>query len=490
MLARVSGVLFLAAVLAAASPAAAPAQPVAGAALAAVDQGVVDDLLAAVNGDAAARAGFLERRVAATPRMPRDEFPKVLEAIARTGGRLGLQSAARRGGFVRLTVTASNGRTARIDLHLSPDEPGRLLGLLTVPTPAPYTGPGVTAPVSRAELAAAIERRVRFSADRDDFSGAVLVVKGDQVIWSGAFGEADKAAHRPVTLDTRFNLGSMDKQFTAVAVGQLIEQGKLTLDTRLIDVLPDYPNPEAARKITIRHLLSHSAGLGMLFERPGWNWKLRYERMGELLPLFAKEPLEFEPGTRGSYANEGFVVLGAVVEKLTGERWYDYVRTHVFEPAGMTHTAYLTDDPSVPDRAVGYRFGDDDPLGFSARTPNWDTLSARGNSCGGGYSTVGDMIKFLQALRGGMLLKPETAALFTAQAQGGYGNYGFGFQHVPVKPGRTIVGHDGGGPGSGINSDAKLVWETGYAYAVLGNYDAPFAQNLGRDIGEMLAAQD
>jgi CubicO group peptidase (beta-lactamase class C family) len=468
------------------SLAAAQASPAAETAAA---QPLIDDFVAAVNGGPDARAAFVTRRLAATPQMSRADLEQALEAVSRTSGGLKVQTWRHRG-RLRLTVVAANGKTGRVDLFQDAADPTRLTALIPVATPAPYEGPRLTAPVSRQALAAAIDQRVRFAADRDDFSGAVLVMKDGEVIYSGMAGEADKAAHKPVTLETRFNLGSMGKQFTAVAIGQLIDDGKLALDTRLIDVLPDYPNPEAARKITIRHLLSHSAGLGMLFERPGWDWKLRYQTMGELLPLFAKAPLAFEPGARGAYSNEGFIVLGAVVEKLSGRTWYDYVQTNVFDRAGMSHTANLTDDPAVPDRAVGYRFGPDDPLGFGKRQDNWDTLSWRGNACGGQFSTVGDMIRFLQALRGGKLLKPETAALFTRQAPGGLSDYGLGFEHFDAPSGRNIVGHAGGGPASGVNSDAKMIWETGYAYAVLGNYDSPFAQTIGRDISDMLAAQN
>jgi CubicO group peptidase (beta-lactamase class C family) len=202
----------------------------------------------------------------------------------------------------------------------------------------------------------------------------------------------------------------MDKQFTAVAIGQLVEQGRLRLDARLIDVLPDYPNRAAAETITIRHLLSHRAGLGMLFERPGWDWKRRYERVTDLLPLFATAPPAFEPGSRFAYSNEGFVVLGAVVERLSGRSWYDYAAAHIFAPAGMRQTEYLTDDPAVPNRAVGYQFRRTDPLSVGGRVPNWGTLARRGNSCGGSFSTAGDMIRFLGALRGGKLLRPETLA--------------------------------------------------------------------------------
>lgn len=477
----------LTAALSVLSPSLAQAQAPSSAPTAAA-QPLIDEFAAAVNGGPAERAAFLTRRLAANPEMPRNEVEQVLETVGQTSGGLQVQSWQHRG-RLRVTVVAANGKTGRVDLFLDAADPSRFTIMIPVAMPAPYAGPKLTTAVSSKELSAAIDARVRFAAERDDFSGAVLVMKDGEVIYSGLAGEADKAAHKPNTLETRFNVGSMGKQFTAVAIGQLIEEGKLTLDTRLIDVLPDYPNPEAARKITIRHLLSHSAGLGMLFDRPGWDPKLRYRTMGELLPLFAKAPLAFAPGDSQAYSNEGFIVLGAVVERLSGQTWYDYVQARVFDPAGMTRTGNLTDD-TVPDSAVGYKFGPDDPLGLGARRDNWDTVPWRGNACGGQFSTAGDMIRFLQALRSGKLLKPETAALFTAQLAGGLPDYGLGFGHFDMPNGRNLVGHGGGGPGSGINSDARMIWETGYAYAVMGNYDSPFAQVVARDIGEMLAAQD
>lgn len=452
------------------------------------DEALVADFAAAVNGAPAARAAFLERHVAAAPMMPRPEFDGVLESLARAGGEKTVASWIRsRPDQLRLFVTAG-ARTARVDLHFAPAEAGKLQGLQALAVPTPYDGPKVSGPLPRAELADAIDRRVRFAAGRDEFSGAVLVVKDGTPIYAQAFGQADKAAGRPNTLETRFNLGSMDKQFTAVAIGQLIERGELTLDTRLIEVLPDYPNPEAARAITIRHLLSHQAGLGMMFERSGWSPARSFASHAEMLTVFAAEPLQFAPGSRSRYSNEGFAVLGAVVEKVSGRSWYDYVAANVFAPAGMTHTGYPGAQERPADRAVGYRLAETDPFGVGGREPNWDRAS-QGASFGGGFSTAGDMVRFLQALRAGRLLKPETLALFATQAPGGLPAYGLGFQRR-TSGGRTIVGHDGGGPQSGINSDAKMILETGYAYAVLGNYDAPFAQTLGRDIADMLALQD
>jgi hypothetical protein len=164
------------------------------------EQALVDEFMAAANGDAAARAAFQDRRMAAQARMPKAEFAATLEAVSRTSHDLTLASwTARGGGRLRLNVVAANGKAGRIDLYQDPADPTRLDGFGTSATPAPYPGTMPKAAVSRSELAAAIDQRVRFAAERDDFSGTVLVMKDDEVIYSGAFGDADKAAHRPAT---------------------------------------------------------------------------------------------------------------------------------------------------------------------------------------------------------------------------------------------------------------------------------------------------
>jgi hypothetical protein len=116
----------------------------------------------------------------------------------------------------------------------------------------------------------------------------------------------------------------------------------------------------------------------------------------------------------------------------------------------------------VPNRAVGYQFPRTDPLGVGGRVPNWITLARRGNNCGGSFSTAGDMTRFLRALRGGTLLRPETLAALLDDGEDRADAYALGFEREGVRPGRTVVGHDGGGPGSGVNADAKTVWGTGH----------------------------
>ncbi len=451
------------------------------------DDALVADLMAAIqSGDDAALDDWIARRVSPEPLMPRDDFKPLLQNLASVKG-LKATSWNRRGHWLEIFLEDANGRSARVDIEV---DAGKVRGVIPIAAPSPYPGLLVDAPASERALRKAIDDRVKFAAARDQFSGVVMVMKGDRVIYQGAFGEADKDHSAPITLDTRFHLGSMDKQFTAVAIGQLIEKGELSLDTRLIDLLPDYANREGAEKITIRHLLTHTSGLGGLFGRESYR-RARldpFDRVSALLPLFAAEKLYFEPGERASYSNEGFVVLGAVIEAVTGESWYDYVTANVFVPAGMTGAGYPAIDEIAPGRAIGYRFGEDDPLGFGARRPNWNFIGYRGNSCGGGYASAADMLRFLHALRAGVLLKPETAEMMTAVFPGGERNYGMGFSNRPAGE-RSLRGHSGGGISSGIESDAKIVWETGWSYAVMGNYDAPFASIISRDIGNMIAAQ-
>ncbi|NCT67820.1 MAG: beta-lactamase family protein [Rhodanobacteraceae bacterium] len=452
-----------------------------------VDEGArAQALLDALNaGSDSARVAWVDTYVSSGKR---EEVAGRLAVIAREAGGLTLTRKRLDGPIDKLYVRAKAGGSSRIDILEDEVDASRIGAVFSFPWPEPY-------PLKMDEalakaggsLARAIDARVRFSAERGDFAGTVLVRQGDRTVYSHSFGLADRDLGVPNAAQTRFNIGSMDKMFTAVAIGQLIEAGKLTLDTHLIDVLPDYPNAEAARAITIRHLLAHSAGLGNLFDRPKWERTRDYATVAALLPVFAAEPLEFTPGSKGSYSNEGFIVLGAVVERLSGQSWYDYVAGHVFAPMGMRSTGSPGLDEVAEGRAVGYRFREGDPLGTHGRGPNWTFLPYRGSSAGGGYSTAPDLLAFLAGLREGKLVSPAMAQTLTALNTGGEEEYGLGFMHV-AKGKRTLRGHNGGGPGSGINAEAMIVWETGDAYAVVGNLDAPFTQILGSDIAELLVA--
>jgi CubicO group peptidase (beta-lactamase class C family) len=345
------------------------------------------------------------------------------------------------------------------------------------------------AKMSEAEAVKEIERHVERAASQDRFSGVVLVSKGDKIVFNKAYGMAEKGFCAPNKLDTKFNLGSMNKMFTSVAIGQMVEAGKLSYDDKLIKVLPDYPNKQAAEKITVHQLLTHTSGLGDYFSPEFFQNREKYKNPQDYLPVFGNRALLFEPGTSWRYSNFGFVVLGAIVEKLSGKNYFDYVRDHIFAPTGMKDTASYAMDEVVANLAVGYtRFGGDDPLGIEARRANFMSLPWRGSPAGGGYSTAPDLFKFSQALRKNKLMKAElTEKITSGKVDSAFGSkYGYGFDTGEIN-GKSVRGHSGGAPG--INSDLQMFWDGSYTVIVMGNYDPPAAQDLAGKISAFLARQ-
>jgi CubicO group peptidase (beta-lactamase class C family) len=444
------------------------------------------------SGDSATRTAFLAGHVseAALAEIPIADRSAWLARVSEQSGGLDVLAATGSQPLEILVKTRRGEHWARIYAFADPRQGDRLGDYGAVPLRDPAIERADSWPrhhLSEAEVVREIGRRVGAAAERDEFSGVVLVAKGDRTIFHRAYGLADRSWGIPNRLDTKFNLASMNKMFTAVAIAQLVESGKLRVQDTLGTVLPDYPNREAARTITIEHLLSHSAGLGMLFDRPGFDRRKRYRTSSDYFPLFASKPLLFQPGTASAYSNEGFVVLGAVVEKLTGLSYFDYVRERIFLPLGMSSTDSYAIDDVVPNLGVGYARYEDDPLGIGPRRPNWIFLQWKGSAAGGGYSTAGDLLKFVRALRGHRLLRGGVVdTLLAPHAQGGW--YGYGFQ-VEDLAGKQVRGHGGGGPGSGISSELGWFLDGTYVVIVLGNYDLPGASAIYQKLLGFLAAQ-
>ncbi len=326
-------------------------------------------------------------------------------------------------------------------------------------------------------------------AAADSFSGSVLLAKDGEVVFEKAWGLASRAFEVPNQVDTKFNLGSMNKMFTAVAIAQLAEQEKLAFDDALIEHLPDYPNPDVARRITLHQLLTHTSGMGDFFSAMfEVNWT-QLRTPADHLPLFAMDPLLFEPGERFSYSNAGFLVLGLVVEAVSGEDYYDYVRKHVFEPAGMSNTDSWANDEVVPNLAIGYTRGD--PRNHDTQGPVRNNLYShrlRGGPAGGGFSTVHDLLAFATALMEGDLLDvtslERVLGRHVAMGPGSYYGYGFG---VHETLGHENLGHNGGAPG--INAELAIFPVEGYVLAVMTNMDGG-ASNVARRMREMIARAD
>jgi D-alanyl-D-alanine carboxypeptidase len=373
---------------------------------------------------------------------------------------------------VGLVQERASDQFARFELTLAATEPHVIvsLDLTAIPRPAEFP----IARLTEGEAIAGIQDVLREAAAEDRFSGVVLIEKNGQVLFSRACGLADREREIPNTLQTRFRIGSMSKMFTAVAILQLAEPGKVDLAAPLGEYLTDYPNRDLAAKVTIHHLLTHTGGTGGIFGSEFEKHRQELRTLGDYVQLYGDRGLEFEPGSRFQYSNYGFILLGAVIEKVTGQTYYDYVQGCIYQPANMTATGSEPEDQEVPDRSVGYM----KPPGTAKRVPNTDTLPYRGTSAGGGYSTAGDLARFAQALLGHQLLRPDsTQLLITGKAERATDvRYAYGFVDRRDTEGYGSVGHSGGAPG--MNGDLSMHPKSGYTVAVLANMDPPTAQRI------------
>ncbi len=315
------------------------------------------------------------------------------------------------------------------------------------------------------EIAKELDAFVQKLADADLFSGAVLVAKDGKTIYKKAVGIASKDFNTPNKIDTKFNLGSMNKMFTAVAIAQLVERGKLSFDDPLSKFLPDFPDKESAEKIKIKQILTHTAGLGGYFSQKFQEASRdRFRTVDDMMKLAKEEKILFEPGSRWQYSNTGFLVLGAVIEKVSGQSYYDFVRENIYKPAGMTNSDCYELDRVNTNLAVGYEKEYTDK-GIEFRN-NIFMHVLRGGPQGGGYSTVEDLLKFDVALRSGKLVgKDYVKQLLSAKPDLKSPDYGYGFQ---IDNENQIAGHSGGFPG--INSNLDMYLNNGFTAAVMSNY--------------------
>jgi CubicO group peptidase (beta-lactamase class C family) len=305
-------------------------------------------------------------------------------------------------------------------------------------------------PKTDAELGAAIAALVEGAAARDEFSGAVLVRRGGRALYRGAAGLASRQPPTPNTPETKFNIGSVDKAFTRLAVEQLAAEGKLSLSDPIGKHVAGLP--DATARVTLQQLVEHRGGTGDIFgPRYDAADRTALRELRDWLPLFADQPLAFEPGAGQRYSNAGYILLGLAIEKVTGRAYRDHVRERIFAPAGMADTGAHPIDAATANRATGYTPGDD---GLS---DNRATLPWRGTSAGGGYSTVDDLGRFADALREGRL-GPKGGSLGIA----------------------------GGAPG--VNAMLDMIGDD--TVVVLANLDPPAATRLAESIRKVLGHED
>lgn len=343
-----------------------------------------------------------------------------------------------------------------------------------------------------------LDRYLQHLLAADLFSGVVLVAKDGIPLVRHASGFAHKGLQVPNQLDTRFCVASLMKMFTAVALLQCIEQGKASVHDPLRKYVADCPRSVTDR-VTLHHLLTHTSGLGndMWPSAPAFfATKDHLRTIADWLPLVKDAPIFFDPGTRWSYSNIGYLLLGAVIEQLTGQDYFDYLRTQVYHPAGMHHTdAYdLDSDEAGIHRALGYT--QQGLTGPFALRPQRNILSmsvVKGSphGHGGGYSTVTDLLQFATALDQYHVLAPRSTELLldpkvaTGRRADEHYAYGFFIEHVR---GHRIIGH--GGSLAGVNAWFDMYPDLHYTVAVLANYDWPAAQRIGKKVRQILTQVD
>jgi D-alanyl-D-alanine carboxypeptidase len=370
---------------------------------------------------------------------------------------------------------------ARLKIEVEAAAPNRIthLDMLAIERPAEFTLPRL----SQSDLVTALRAKLEKDSGAGKFSGAALLAKDGKSIFTGAYGMADREKKIPNTLNTKFRIGSMNKMFTAASILQLVQAGKISLGDPVGKYLTDYPNKDIATKVTIYQLLTHTGGTGDFFGPQFDAHRLELKTLQDYMKLYGERAPQFEPGSRWEYSNYGFLMLGVVVERVSGKSYYDYVSENIYKPAGMTSSGSFPEDQTVPDRSIGYT-----QFGGKGLQPNTDTLPYRGTSAGGGYCTVEDLLRFANALSNHKLLNAQnTDLLTTGKVDTPRGDkYAFGFMDNGGGTAMRHFGHGGGAPG--MNGELQIFPQTGYVIIVLSNLDPPAASHVSDFIVNRLPA--
>lgn len=443
---------------------------------------------AALAGDNAVRAALLADHMIA-PRA--DEWRELLELAADASGGFEIVAAEpgeaeRFGEFV--IRTRQGGRFAWLVLGVSRADPERISTLFVLPTSDPAVMrrlPETRVPAR--DLGPAIDARVDALARADQFSGAVLVARNGRIVAENYAGFADRDSGVRAGRDTAFNIASMGKMFTAIAVARLVDEGRLSWDDPVSRWIPDYPEA-AGRDISIAQLLAHTSGLGDIFTVDYRDAPQNFLTSASYMPLIA-EPPAFGPGERFSYSNAGYSLLGIIIERAAGEDYFAYVQRAVFDRAGMRGAGYPRLDEPHPRRALGYHWPESDPFGLRMRQTNEDAIALKGNAAGGAYATARDMLAFARAGQANRLV--SQGALVRLQAPvndiSPTQRYGAGFI-TRTCAGREFIGHGGGGSRAGVNSNLWMSADGEWVIVVLSNYD-PTPSDFADELCEFIARQ-
>ena len=389
----------------------------------------------------------------------REQRAEMFRNLRRELGRITLNRVTRDGPDepLQFDVAGSTGATATIRVAIDSTTPPHITAFtVDVGKPGARRDPGGDAPapaiarsMSDEEISRSLDGYFSKLAAADMFSGVALVAKAGVPVFSKAYGLADRANKIPNTVRTRFNIGSINKTFTQVAINQLVRDGKLAYSDTLGKFFPDYPQA-TSREATIEQLLRHTGGLsdffGPDFTRAS---KDQFRSNADYFRFVGTLPPTFAPGARNQYCNGCYIALGAIIEQASGMPYEQYVSRNIFQRAEMTSTGYVQSDAIEPDVAVGYtRRGGNDAL-----HSNVHMHGAAGSAAGGGYSTAMDLLTYVKAVRAGRFPGAE-----------------------------ADMGIAGGAPGTNAVVEANGEW----VVIVLTNLDPPSAERIGVTIAEAL----
>ncbi|HMQ47662.1 MAG TPA: serine hydrolase domain-containing protein [Saprospiraceae bacterium] len=316
----------------------------------------------------------------------------------------------------------------------------------------------------------------------NDLSGSILIAKGDQVLFEKYWGFADIENTQKINAESLFGLASGSKMFTAVAIVQLMEQGKLKLTDKLTDYFPDFPNHAWADRVTLKHLLSHTSGIAEYWTSENQPAMLRFEHWHEYLPLIYKEGFQFEPGTESGYSNSNFMLLGFIVERASGQDYFQYIEDNILKKAGMVRSGYFDhNDKNLP---LVVPYARQEGGGW---VNNRSKQFRKGSPAGGCYSNATDMLLFCKALKNNQLVSSESLMLMTTDWTVGTKDaqpYGLGLilEQYAMEP---TYGH--GGTAGGVNFEFRYFPRMDIALLVFNNQNNGAYDDLKRNTLKLIS---
>lgn len=409
--------------------------------------------------------------------VPRGEQERFIEMVNRMHGGFSFHSVVKssENEIHALVKSINKADTYRLVVLETEDSPPHKIKFWDIQTADPPSeGMEDNDPMTEGEILEWVDKELKKLTEEEKFSGSFLIAKNGKPIFKNAYGLASREFNVPNKIDTKFNIGSINKAFTQVAIAQLLEQGKIALDDNIGKYINGFPE-NIAEKVTIKNLLLFTSGMSHYWVDEYWQKYLQIKTVSDLMEIIKKQPLDFEPGTDQQYSNSGYVVLGAIIEKVTGMDYYNYIRKYVYQPADMTNTDCYDLEQIIPNLATGYYPNQlPNPYMNNKFQNNIYQRAIVGSPAGGGYSTAEDLNKFVEALKSNKLASER----YTNLAIGSFEN----LSNPEKRPSGFFFG---GGGSHGINSTIEADFESGYTVIALTNYPPPAAEIAIRTLDKL-----